>query len=404
MTVAAASFGREVRVIGLVTGAHFLSHFYQLVLPPLFPLLTDAYGVGFTELGLVVTVFGLTSSLAQTPIGFFVDRFGGRMILIVGLALLSGAIALYGAATSLPMLLGLAMIGGIGNAVFHPADYSILSASVRQGRLGRAFSIHAASGNWGWAAAPLVMLGLSSVIGPRQAFLAVGTVGLLLALVLWTQIGSMRDEASQRREQRPAGVKPPTRSGLSLLLSRPILLCFAFQTVYAMSFGGIRTFGIAALASMYAVPMAVLGGALTGFMIAGSFGNLAGGYAADKTGRPALIFAVCVLVICGLIALLGSVAMSIVFVVTVMVVAGFLQGTLLPARDLLVRAISPPGEIGKVFGFTSSGLSLGNALTALLFGWVMDHGMPEWVFYGSALFMLLALATYVETSRQAAGR
>lgn len=401
MTVATATLGREVRVIGLVTSAHFLSHFYQLVLPPLFPLLTDVYGIGFTELGLVVTVFGLTSSITQTPIGFFVDRFGGRMVLILGLALLSGAVALYGVATSLPALLGLAVVGGLGNAVFHPADYSILSASVEHRRLGRAFSIHAASGNWGWAAAPLVMLGLSSIIGVRETFLVVGMAGLLVALGLWSQIGVMRDEAGQRREQQSAGDKVPTPGGLALLLSRPILLCFAFQTVYAMSFGGIRTFGIAALASMYAVPVAVLGGALTGYMIASSVGNLAGGYAADRTGRPALIFTTCVLVICGLISILGSVEMSIVFVVTVMVAAGFLQGTLLPARDLLVRAISPRGELGKVFGFTSSGLSLGNALTALLFGWVMDQGLPEWVFYGSAIFMLLALATYAETSRQA---
>lgn len=401
MTVATATLGREVRVIGLVTSAHFLSHFYQLVLPPLFPLLTDVYGIGFTELGLVVTVFGLTSSIAQTPIGFFVDRFGGRMVLILGLALLSGAVALYGVATSLPALLALAVVGGLGNAVFHPADYSILSASVEHRRLGRAFSIHAASGNWGWAAAPLVMLGLSSIIGVRETFLVVGMAGLLVALGLWSQIGVMRDEAGQRRERQSAGDKVPTPGGLALLLSRPILLCFAFQTVYAMSFGGIRTFGIAALASMYAVPVAVLGGALTGYMIASSVGNLAGGYAADRTGRPALIFTTCVLVICGLISVLGSVEMSIVFVVTVMVAAGFLQGTLLPARDLLVRAISPKGELGKVFGFTSSGLSLGNALTALLFGWVMDQGLPEWVFYGSALFMLLALATYAETSRQA---
>lgn len=401
MTVATATLGREVRVIGLVTSAHFLSHFYQLVLPPLFPLLTNVYGIGFTELGLVVTVFGLTSSIAQTPIGFFVDRFGGRMVLILGLALLSGAVALYGVATSLPALLALAVVGGLGNAVFHPADYSILSASVEQRRLGRAFSIHAASGNWGWAAAPLVMLGLSSIIGVRETFLVVGMAGLLVALGLWSQIGVMRDEAGQRRERQSAGDKVPTPGGLALLLSRPILLCFAFQTVYAMSFGGIRTFGIAALSSMYAVPVAVLGGALTGYMIASSVGNLAGGYAADRTGRPALIFTTCVLVICGLISILGSVEMSIVFVVTVMVAAGFLQGTLLPARDLLVRAISPRGELGKVFGFTSSGLSLGNALTALLFGWVMDQGLPEWVFYGSAIFMLLALATYAETSRQA---
>ncbi len=401
MTVATVALGREMRVIGLVTGAHFLSHFYQLVLPPLFPLLTDVYGVGFVELGLVVMVFGLTSSIVQTPIGFFVDRFGGRMVLILGLALISGAVALFGVANSLPALIALAVVAGVGNAVFHPADYSILSASVEQRRLGRAFSIHAASGNWGWAAAPLVMLGLSSIIGVRETFLVVGTVGLLVALALWTQIGHMRDEAGQRREQRDGGEKAPGRNGLALLLSRPILLCFAFQTIYAMSFGGIRTFGIAALASMYSVPIAVLGGALTGFMIAGSFGNLAGGYAADKTSRPMLVFSLCVLTICGLIFMLGSVEMSVAFIVTTMVAAGFLQGTLLPMRDLLVRAISPPGEIGKVFGFTSSGFSLGNAIIAILFGWIMDIGAPEWVFYGSAAFMLLALATYAETSRHA---
>ena len=402
MTLAAAQPVRaEIRVLGLVTSAHFLSHFYQLALPPLFPLMTQEFGVGFLELGIVMTVFSVVTGLAQTPVGILVDRLGARVLLIAGLALLSASITLIGVLPSFEALLVLAAIGGLANAVFHPADFSILSASIAESRLGRAFSYHAVSGNLGWAAAPVVMIGLAGTFGLRQAFLIAGGAGLVLSAILLLQVGQLREDTDARSKKKGEPAGSSGKGALQVILSRPVLMCFAFQFVWSMSFGGIRNFSVAALDILYATPLAVVTMALSAYLVGSSFCNLLGGYAADKLGRPVLMFVVNVLIVSALTAVVGVTAMPAILLVAVLGLAGTLQGGLLPVRDLLIRSVAPPGQIGKVFGFVSSGLSLGGAVTPIAYGWLMDHGDPRWVFYGSALMMLVALATYVETRRQA---
>ena len=403
MSIAAApAAGREVRAIGLVTSAHFLSHFYQLALPPLFPLMAQAYGLSFLQLGIIMTVAGVSTGLTQTPVGFLVDRIGARNLLIGGLSLYAVAIAGFGLTDSYWVMIGLAAIGGLGNSVFHPADFSILSASVDKRRLGRAFSYHAVSGNLGWAAAPIVMIALAQIFGLHVAFLAAGAAGLIVAALLASQFSQLAEESGGRPPKGGAGEAPggDVKSGVALLLSRPVMMCFLFQCVFAMAFGGIRNFSVAALDVLYSVPLAVVTTALSAYLVGSSFGNLLGGWLADKTERPLLLFVVIVLLVSALTGLIGLVALPFVLLTVVFGVAGTLQGSLLPSRDLLVRSVAPPGQIGKVFGFVSSGLGLGGAVTPVLYGWVMDNGDPRWVFYGSALFMLLALATYVETNRQ----
>ena len=398
----------DAAAISLVAAAHFLSHFYQLVLPPLFPFIALKFGVGYTELGFVITAFGIASGVAQTPIGFLVDRLGGRNVLVLGLAGLSAGVLGYGLAPSYPALVLVAVLAGVANATFHPADYSILSASVREERLARAFGYHAVSGNLGWAAAPAVMLGLHALVGVQQALILVGCVGIVVTGVLITCRRHLRDEAMQKADRGAALVSTASglRSGLHLLKSRPVVMCFLFQAVHAMASGGVRTFGIVGLAAIYGLSpgdpqYALIGTALTAYLVTASVGNLAGGTAIDRTGRPVLVYTISVLGVFLLVVAMGTGSASLSWVVGMLAVAGVLQGSLLPARDVLVRAISPPGEIGKVFGFTSSGLSLGNAVMPPLFGWIMDHGDPSWIFYVSGAFMLFALATYTETSRHA---
>ncbi len=416
----APTAAREFQAIGLVTAAHFLSHFYQFVLPPVFGLMALKLDVGYTELGLLITTFSVATGVSQTPAGFLVDRLGAAKLLALGLGVLGAAVALFGFAPTYVTLLPLVAIAGMANSIFHPADFAILSGSVREQRIGRAFSLHAVSGNLGWAAAPAAMLGLSAMFDVTTAFLVVGLAGVALAAVLALNLDRLREdgEAAAATPAAPdaadpvaetgdaaAPARPPrggtAKDGLSLLLSRAALMLFGFQLVYAMGFAGIRNFSVVALPAIWGVSAEIVAGALTGYLIAASFGNLVGGWLADRTGNPGRVFTVSILALAAIVASLGAVPMSAALLTVALLTAGVLQGSLLPARDMLVRQIAPKGQMGKLFGFTSSGLALGNAITPAIFGWVMDNADPSLIFYGSAIFMLLALFTYVETRRQA---
>jgi MFS family permease len=206
-------------------------------------------------------------------------------------------------------------------------------------------------------------------------------------------------ETSAKKKPAPVAKGAEPTSGWALLLSRPIMMLFAFQTVFAMSFGGVRQFAIASLAVLFGQPQAALGVALTGYMAGASFGNLIGGWLADRFGRPGLIFTICIVATSVMIAIIGAVPMPIAILLVFMTLTGILQGVLLPSRDLLVRQVAPPGQLGKVFGFTSTGLSVGNAVVPIVFGWVMDHGDPRWIFYLSAAMMLCCMLTFAETTR-----
>ena len=410
MTAPVASlppFSRDARVIGLVGAAHFFSHFYQLVLPSLFVFMAESTGRSYVELGLLVTVFSTMSALAQTPVGIMVDKIGARWPLIIGSAVLAGSVLGYGLVGSYEGMLALAVFGGAANAIYHPADFSILAGKVHETRLGRAFSLHSVSGNMGWALAPVIMVPLASLYGIDTAFIVAGCMGLATTAVLVLQVGHLdTDTNREKREQRKAKAAPASAAAAEpswkFLLSRAALLLLAFQIIHAMAFGGIRNFSVAALSAFTSNPTEWIAAALTGYLIGASVGNLAGGVAADKTGKPQIIFYFSILTIAAMTALIGTVDMPAVVLVIVFFIAGALNGTLLPVRDLLVRALAPKGQMGTLYGFTSSGLSLGNAITPLIYGWLMDHGSPRWIFYASGLLMLLALATYVKARNEQA--
>ena len=389
---------RDVEVIGLVSAAHGLSHFYQLVLPPLFPFITHEFGIGYGEAALTTGLFYATSGLAQTPAGFLVDRFGARRVLLGGLGLAAASAGLIGLVPSFWLMLPLVVLAGLGNCVFHPADYSILTHTVSPKRMARAYGAHTLSGNIGWTAAPVTMLGLESAFGWRGALIAASLLGIASVLLLASRSGVLQAE---RRERKPMAASNGGRrfSYLALLATPAILLCFAYFVLLSVALVGNQTFMPAALNKLYGTSLATANLALTMYLLAGSLGILSGGIAADRSRRHDRIVALGLLLAAALMILIGSVAMPDPAIVACVALAGFASGMTTPSRDMLVRAATPAGSTGKVFGFVYSGLDLGSAVTPPVLGWFLDRGAPQMVFVFSAAALVLTVATVLGLKR-----
>ena len=379
-------FGRDARVNALIGCGHFLSHYYQLCLPPLFIAWQKAFDVSFAELGLAIALMGATSAVAQAPIGFLVDRYGARRFLIAGTSLMTLSIAAMGLATAYWQIVLLAMLSGLGNSVIHPADYAILSGSVDRSRLGRSFALHTFVGNIGFAAAPPVTAALAVLIGWRETLLLVGGIGVpvVLAIVLQSRILN-----EQKRE--PGAHQAGFLADLRQLMSRPILLFFAFFMVSSMAGAGIQSWLITILHSTHGLTLEAASSGLTGYMVGAMCGILLGGWVADRTERH-LGFVVA-LTVAGSALMLWTnlVPMPHLAMVGVLFATGLSIGASRTPRDVMVKDAAPPGQIGKVFGFVSAGLALGGAIMPVPYGMLIDSGHADLVLVAVAGLWILSL-------------
>ena len=394
------ALSRSTRVNLLLGNGHFLSHFYSLCLPPLFLAWQSAFHVSFAELGLAVALMSAASAVLQTPVGFLVDRYGARRFLIGGALLMSLCITAMGFATSFWQILVLAPLSGMGNSVFHPADYAILSGSVDKDRMGRAFALHTFSGNLGFAAAPPVMALLAITIGWRGSLIMVGLLGVPVAVSIVLQSGILKDQV--RHEPTHAG---PVLSGRELLLSRTMLLFFAFFLLGSMAGAGVQSWLITVLYTVKGLTLAVASSALTGYMFGSSIGVLVGGWFADTYQRHILPFAVVFTTISAALTLsVGWLSVPGLAVIALMFTSGLALGASRTPRDVMLKDAAPPGQMGKVFGFVSAGLPLGSALTPVPFGMLIDHGHPELILVLVAVLLLaslLCMGTARSVARQA---
>src|SRR5215470_2163411 len=179
-----AIHSEHARIVGLVSVAHFVSHYYILLLPPLFAFIRADYGVSYTELGLAIAVFNIVSAAFQTPTGFLIDWIGARLILIGGLALGAAAVLVMGLVPSFWVMVLMMAFNGLANTVYHPADYAILSHVISSRRIGHAFSVHTFAGMLGTAVAPASLLLLQSMVGWRGALVAAAMLGFAVAALL----------------------------------------------------------------------------------------------------------------------------------------------------------------------------------------------------------------------------
>ena len=396
----------EAKLLALIGTGHFCSHFYLIVLPPLFPLLEAELGVGYAALGLLMTLPNLATMLLQTPVGFLVDRFGARRPLVIGLIVMGGAVAGAGVAPGYGALTALMVLMGVGNSVFHPADYAILAARIEPGRLGRAFSIHSFAGNLGWAVTPAIMVFLTALSSWHVALVVVGLCGVAVALVILTQgqvieaPGTAAKGPAPSRTAPAATAPPAKRGGLGLLLSAPMLLLFVYMMMASVATSGLNGFTVTALVKLHGADLVTANAALTALLIASAVGVLAGGVLADRIRRHDLIISAGFFVAAGFLVIIGLISLPLAAIVAAMTVVGLARGAIQPSRDMMVRKVAPEGQVGAVFGFVTTGMNLGGALAPVFFGWLVDEGFEAWVFILAALAMLLALVAALAANRQ----
>jgi predicted MFS family arabinose efflux permease len=380
------AFGRDTRVNLLLGSGHFLSHFYQLCLPPLFIAWQQDFDVSFAQLGLIMAVMSGTAAIMQTPMGFLVDRFGARPFLIGGTLLMTLSMAAMGFSAAYWQIVLLALLSGVGNSVFHPADYAILSGSIEPTRLGRSFAFHTFTGNIGFAAAPPVTAALMLLLGWRGALIFVGLLGIPVAAMIVWQSRILIDQA-----RRPQSRTAKHQRSAGLLLSRSVLMFFAFFMVSSMAGAGIQSWLITILHQVHGVTLAAASSALTGYMVGQIGGVLIGGWFADRTTRHLPFVVILTIGAAAVLLLVGGVALPQAATIGVLFIGGLMTGASRTPRDVMVKDAAPPGQIGKVFGFVSSGMSLGGAIMPVPYGMIIDAGKPELVLVVVAALLLLSL-------------
>ncbi|MDB5571848.1 MAG: transporter [Hyphomicrobiales bacterium] len=402
MTTTTVADGRsraELITLSSVSAVHLISHFYWLVFVPLLPALKDLLQVSFLELGFAITVMNVVSAATQAPTGFLVDRFGARLFLVLGVAVGAAGFVLIGVVATYPALLAGAVLIGLGNAVYHPADYSILSAEMSPERMGRAYSIHGFMGYLGFAVAPPIVLGLAWLGGTQFALVASGLLGVLVATSLLPGLARERRDARRRK-----GAVAKGSSARDLITKKVMALTLMFVLVN-LSTGMMQTYMVVAFADLMGLSRSVGNTALTAFLFALVLGILLGGVLADRSERQSYVAAAGFGAAAVLLIALGYLHPDAPLALVLIASAGFLAGIIMPSRDLLVRKASPPDAVGRVFGIVTTGFNFGGMIGPLLGGALIDHAMPAWIFYGSAVFMALtvAVALLVERSGERAG-
>jgi len=381
-----------LRTLFGISAAHWVSHFHLLVLPMLFPFLKAQLGVGYIELGLALTVFAVVSGLTQAPLGYVVDHIGARKILLLGLCLGGLALILLGLHVSYPWLIASAVLLGIANSVYHPADYAILSAHMDEARMGRAFSIHTFAGFLGGAVAPAIVAALVTVSGGQGALIVCGAVGPLVALLL--VLMGIPDASANKHKA------PGERASQQNIVTPALIVLTLFFTLLGLSSAGIGNFGVVALMSGYDSSFSTANIALTAFFGASAVGVLAGGFLADRTHRHGQVAAACFAVNAAIVLVIATVTLPAILLTAAMTTAGFLGGVIAPSRDMLVRNAAPIGAAGRAFGIVSTGFNFSGIASPLLFGWIMDQNAPHWVFGVSAMFMVLTVLLALFTERR----
>jgi MFS family permease len=398
---------RDAEVIGLVGLAHGTSHFFHLLLPPLFPWLMPEFGLSFTQAGFLMTVFFIISGIGQALAGFVVDRIGARPVLLFGVSMLTVSALVLAAADSYAGLVVAAALAGTGNSIFHPADFTLLNRRVSTGRLGHAFSVHGLSGNLGWAAAPVFMAGIAAWSNWHVAALCAAAFGATVLGLLLLRRDSLHDvERAVVMPGASASDAATQAAGqLGFLRSSAVWTCFVFFFLATSAFGILQSYAPSILGSVYGLSLALATAGLTAYLLGSAAGMVAGGFIAARRSDNDRVIALALGMAALMAIALASGGLPPWLVLPVMALMGFGVGAAGPNRDLLVRKAATAqfgkSSYGRVYGFVYSGLDLGLALSPIVFGPLLDRGQFAAAMAGVAVLQVLALLSALRVGRSA---
>ena len=406
------SAGSDVRTIALVGLAHATSHFFQLLLPLLFPWLAKEFSLSFAQLGGAVSVFFVVSAVSQALAGFVVDRVGARPVLFGALGLFVAAAGVLASAQGFTALLVVAVLAGLGNAPFHPIDFTILNRRIAAERLGHAYAAHGITGNLGWAVASVFLTGIATASGSWRW--AAGGAALwalaVLAMMVWHRADLHVNPSDRRLASAASPALEPNSIGgtpdhaLAFMKLPAIWLCFGFFFWSTVTLSAIQSFAGPALQAMHGVSQAAGAMVVTGYTLFGVAGMLCGGFVAGRALRPERVISVCLLASAVVLMMVSTGWPPGLAAIALASLAGFGSGVAGPSRDLLIKRAAPPGATGRVYGLVYSGLDIGFALAAPLLGGLMDAGRPAAVFAVAAAALVASVASVNLVGRSVAAR
>jgi MFS transporter, FSR family, fosmidomycin resistance protein len=391
---------QDRRVVAVISLAHGCSHFFHLIVAPVFPWLKMEFGLTYAELGLLMTAFFVVSGIGQAVAGFVVDRIGALPVLLASLGIFIVASLVLAAAPGYSVLLFGCALAGLGNASFHPVDYSVLNARIPPARLGKAYAVHGVAGSLGWALAPVYLVTIAQFAGWRMAMLGAALIAAAVLAVVWQSRSLVQGARRVERAHADAQAAPAALADTFGFLRLPaVWMSFLFFLSMAIAGGAVQSFGPESARVLHGVLPQWAALCLTLYMLASAAGMLAGGFALADPQRAELGVAAG-------FGLAAVIALMIAFgtwpgwMVPVLFGAmGFCVGAAGPSRDLLIRRATPPGATGRVYGTVYSGLDAGLAISPAAFGLLMDRGMPAAVWVGVALFQGLLILGALRVAR-----
>jgi hypothetical protein len=305
---------------------------------------------------------------------------GARPVLFAALGSFVVAGLVASTAQGYAMLLLASLFAGLGNAPFHPVDFTILNKRVSPQRIGHAFSVHGLSGNIGWATAPVFMAGITTATGSWRlaclcgAALAAVVLAIMLVNRRWLDDRDPRPSATRPSPPPPRPLRPPSRNAMAFLKLPSVWLCFSFFFWSTCAMSAIQSFASPALRAIYGLPLSVTALIVTGYMLCGALGMLIGGFLVGRVQRLEKVISICMLGSALLLALVGTGWLPGMGAVVVASIAGLGTGWPALARHA-DQACGPrrrhrPGLRHRVFG-PGPGLLRGRA------GVWLDAGPPH---------------------------